>query len=212
MNLLIKTMLLSFLFLLLSCDNTEKEAIKEKSHKSKNEEYEFQINSFEEGGGQFISYFKNGQIKEITHWRNDTIPINERSVFYSNGNLREYSFFNLIGEKRYARLYDENGGLIYEIGDFLSHDILSSQKIKLGDSVIVDIYIASPPNSRFEVFGIDTDGRYILENYSKVNYVHQSILTPSKRGSFVFVYEVDCIDNFNQKTESRRSEISFIVE
>lgn len=210
----IKSLILFSPFFLICCNNINEsdKNLKTTFFVTGEKECEFQVNKLGEKEGVSVCYYENGNEKVITQWRKDTIPINEQFIYYPNGILKEYNFFNYIGEKRYTRVYSENGDLVNEMGDFLSHEILSSQKINLGDSVVIDIYIASPPDCKFEVYGIDGDGRYSLKNKSEINYICKLIIEPSSKGNYVFVYEIDFIDNLNNKFESRKSEVSFIVE
>lgn len=201
-----------FLFCCNNIDETINDNILTTYYNTGEKECEFQINEFGEKDGESICFYKSGLKKKITHWRKDSIPINEQYVFFSSGNLKEYHFYNFIGEKRYSRFYNENGDLLNEIGDFLSHEIISSPKVSLGDSIVIDIYIASPPDCKFEVFGIDSEGRYSLNNKSDSRFIYTSIIEPSSRGNYVFVYEIDFIDTISTRIETRKSDVSFIVE
>src|SRR5690606_38722241 len=174
--------------------------------------YELDIKGLK--NGEYKCYFNNGVLREKGYLKNDSVHINERCVYFSSGKIKEYKFYNIIGKLRYVRHYNEQGKLLDEQGDFFSHIIVPSSKAKLGDSVILDMYIANPPHCSFTVFGIDKNGsRYILKlkNRSKVNFISKHIIQPNRVGTFVFMFEVDFIDSLTQKKETRKDKFVYEV-
>ena len=156
-------------------------------------------------------YYNDGNPKEFSYWRNDTIQVNEHYVYSAFGKIKEYHFYDLAGFIRFSRFYDKNGNLTEERGDILSHDVLSSYETKLGDSVVVKIFVATPPGSGFKVYGINSDGRYNLNNTSNTKFISRHVIRPSKPGDYLFVYEIDFVDSLKNTTLTRKSEVSFKI-
>jgi|GEM_PF-3850099 len=195
---------LGLVVIITSCNNSDSEKKEAKC------EYEFDNRGLK--NGEYKCYFDDGILSEKGYLKNDTVRINERCIYFPSGKIKEYKFYNVIGVLRYSRRYDEQGNLLDEQGDFFSHEIVSSSELKLGDSVVIDMYIAHPPNCSFTVFDIDKNGRYNLKNRSKVNFMSKHIIQPDKTGTFVFLYEVDFIDSLTQKEETRKDKFTFEVK
>ena len=162
--------------------------------------------------GECKCYYQSGKLKEISYWRNDSTKVNEMRVFYESGVLKEYHFINPAGKIRYSRYYDNQGKLLDEKGDFISHEIVSSSSLKVGDSLIIQIFIASPPDCENKVFGVDSEGRYELFKKTNQRFMWEFRNIVKEKGGFVLPYEVEFIDKKNDIHETRDAEISLIIE
>jgi hypothetical protein len=156
-------------------------------------------------------YYGDGKIKEVSYWINDSIQTNEQLLFYKSGKIKEYHFYDLAGYRRFSRYYNDNGKLVEEKGDVLSHERLSSYETKIGDSVVVEIFVATPPGCSFKVYGLNSEGRYNVNNTSDIEFISKHIIRPSKPGDYVFVYEFDFTDTLNNSSFTRKSEVSFKI-
>lgn len=166
----------------------------------------------EQKNGKYECYYEDGIISETGWLENDSLKI-ERYIYFPSGELKEYKFYNIRNELRYLRKYNKQGTVIGEDGDFFSQIIISStNEIMLGDSLVLDLYVANPPNTEFKVYGIDGDNRYELNNRSTINFKSKHVIKPEKVGVYVFIFEVDFLDKITNESQKRRDEFVFEVK
>ncbi len=172
--------------------------------------YTFDLMGIKNGG--YKCFFKNKNVREIGTVKNDSLLINEQIIFYSNNIIKEYNFYNSIGQKRYIRKYDIEGNVIRELGDFFCYSTLKKQTINLRDTTILSFYIASPPNTSYQIFGLNNKGRYEMKLIdTDKSYIKRRKIYANKPGFYLFQYEVEFIDEITKTKEVRKDEITFTV-
>ena len=161
--------------------------------------------------GEYSLYFENGKLKEKGIWKDDTTQINEQILYYPSGVINEYHFYNIIGERRFSRFFDTLGKLIEEKGDFLAYVEIKGSEIFIGDTQIVKIFVATPPECYFEIYGIKNNKRYKAFKKTKYPYmiIWNSIM--KKTGNYIIPYEVEFHDRINNTREIRKDNINYKV-
>lgn len=166
----------------------------------------------EEGNkeGEYKCFFKNGEIRIKGFIRKDSIKVDEEYIYYLNGVLKEYNFYNPKGIRKYNREYDKKGNFIKEQGNYFCYKVIGKPKIPVGDSTYFHVFIANPPGTYFKIYGINASGRYPINMIKKKsNFTQKNILYWEKKGSFRLPLEVEFIDTVNNIREFCKSNLDF---
>lgn len=161
--------------------------------------------------GELKLYYSTGELKEKSTWVRNYL-VNECFIYYKNGNIREYRFYNIIGELCYYRQYNEDGTLKKSIGQpFIYCTITNADSIKVGDRVITEIYIASPPNCIHSIYGIYGDFKSD-EHFKRIRpYIYETTVKFSKEGEYALYFELEFEDTITGIKRIYNEEISYSV-
>lgn len=163
--------------------------------------------------GRFICFYPNGKTWQTGTIKNDSLLVFEYLVYYPTGKLKEYNFYNPIGEQRYQRTYNNDGDILNEEGSFLSHQQISKPVIKIGDSTMIKFYVASPPKISYKIYGWDSNGRYDIRiKKTDQDYIKTLTMLGKKPGNFVLYFEVDVLDESGDIIKTIRNDVSFKVK
>ena len=143
--------------------------------------------------GEFKLYYSTGELKEKSTWIENCLT-NECIIYYKNGNIREYRFYNINGVLCYYRQYNEDGTLKKSVGQPFIQGIVSEYELKVGDKSVTQIYIASPPNCVHSVYGIDDNGRYDIKWRHPQPYIYETSIKFSSEGEYGFPFEIEFED------------------
>ena len=129
--------------------------------------------------------------------------INEEIYYYPDGKIKQYAFYNPTGEQVFLRIYDKKGVLEKESGNFYCYVSSNTTNITLGDSIILDFYIASPPNTYYKLFWIDKDGRHEIDWADTVApYQRRLTIIPKKASSYRLHHEIEFYDTVRKTEEA----------
>jgi len=160
--------------------------------------------------GSYTCFYKNGKIRRKGFMRQDSLNVDEEYIFYNNEILKEYNFYDPEGCVRYNRTYDLKGDLINEQGDFFCYQIIDKFESKVGDSLYFQIFIANPPGTYFNVYGINDSGMYPIKMISTgFSFTQKRFLHIKRKGSFRLPIAVEFVDSINNKKEIRKRDIDF---
>ena len=139
--------------------------------------------------------------------------INEEIYYYPNGKIKQYAFYNPIGEQVFLRNYDKKGLLTEEYGNFYCYANINKTKITIGDSVIIDFYVASPPNTYYKIFWIDKEGRHEIDETDTIAPYQRRLTIIPKRASssYRLHHEIEFYDTIQKIKEIRKDSVWFDV-
>ena len=162
--------------------------------------------------GELKLYYYTGELKEISTWKDNHL-INECRIFYKNGTLREYFFYNPLGTLCYRRSYNEDGVLIKNIGRPFIYSIIGyTDSIKIGDTIITQIYIASPPHCIHSIYGIYED--FNSDEYFEQTkpYIYETSMTFTEEGEYGLPFELEFEDTITGIKRIYKKEIPYSVK
>lgn len=162
--------------------------------------------------GIYFCYYDNGRLKTLGEIASDSVLINEEFSFNRNGKLLEYSFYNIIGEKRFHRVYDSIGRTVIEEGDFFAYTDLNGVELKEGDSLSVVCYLANPPNVLTNVYLLKDNKRTYTFKKGEKKFTHCLTKRMKKSGSYVMFVEAELKDLRTSCVETRRDSLKILVK
>jgi len=138
--------------------------------------------------------------------------LNEMIHYYPNGKIRGYAFYNITGKEVFLRIYDEKGIVKEESGNFYCYVTINKCKSMIGDTIVIDFFIASPPNTYYKIFEMNSDGRHEI-NFADtiVPYQRRLKFIPQKASSYIFPYEIEFYDTIRKTKEIQKDDICFDV-
>lgn len=100
------------------------------------------------------SYVK-GQVSDSLNLVNGKI-LASRTMYNENGNLKRYFFYDEYGTLTYKRLYNSSGEFKSHFGFLFTDLIVEKNTFNVGDTVNINLYIATPPEQDCKLYYYET--------------------------------------------------------